>query len=54
MNTLKVDEKQQQNMFSKMEKALPKWLDVIDESFLSEDFKEQYKSILLERINRLK
>jgi serine/threonine-protein kinase HipA len=54
MNTLKVDEKQQQNMFSKMEKALPKWLDAIDESFLSEDFKEQYKSILLERLNRLK
>lgn len=54
MNTLKVEEKQQQNIFSKMEKALPKWLDVIDESFLSEDFKEQYKSIIQERLYRLR
>jgi serine/threonine-protein kinase HipA len=54
MNTLKVEEKQQQNIFSKMEKALPKWLDWIDVSFLSEDFKEQYKSIIQERLTRLK
>jgi serine/threonine-protein kinase HipA len=54
MNTLKVEEKQQQNIFSKMEKALPKWLNVIDESFLSEDFREQYKSIIQERPYRLR
>lgn len=54
MNTLKVEEKQQQNIFNKMEKALPKWIDLIDKSFLSEEFKEQYKSILQERLNRLK
>jgi serine/threonine-protein kinase HipA len=54
MNTLKVDEKQQQNIFSKMEKAVPKWLDLIDKSFLSEEFKEKYKSIIHERLNRLK
>jgi serine/threonine-protein kinase HipA len=54
MNTLNIEEKQQQNIFRKMEKALPKWLDVIDMSFLSEDFKAQYKSIIQERIKRLK
>lgn len=53
MNTLKVDEKQQRNIFEKMEKALPKWLDWIEASFLSEDFKERYKSIIHERLNRL-
>jgi serine/threonine-protein kinase HipA len=54
MNTLKVEEKQQQNIFSKMEKALPKWIDLIDKSFLSDEFKEQYKAIIHERLNRLK
>lgn len=54
MNILKVDEKQQQNIFSKMQKALPKWFDLIGRSFLSDDFKEQYKSIIQERLNRIK
>lgn len=53
MNTLKVEEKQQRNIFNKMEKALPKWLDLIDKSFLSDDFMEKYKSIILERLNRI-
>ncbi|HCF62945.1 MAG TPA: toxin HipA [Chitinophagaceae bacterium] len=54
MNTFKFDEKQQQNIFKKMEMALPKWLGLIDNSFLSDKFKEQYKSIILERLNRLR
>ena len=54
MNTLKADEKQQQHLFNKMEKALPKWLDIIDESFLNTDFKAQYKTIIQERLSRLK
>ena len=54
MNILKVEEKQQQNIFSKMGKALPKWIELIDKSFLSDEFKEQYKSIIQERFNRLK
>jgi serine/threonine-protein kinase HipA len=54
MDTLKVDEKQQQNIFRKMEKALPKWLDMIDQSFLSDAFKLQFKAIIHERIDRLK
>jgi serine/threonine-protein kinase HipA len=54
MNTLKVEEKQKQNIFNKMEKALPKWVELIDISFLSEAFKKQYKSIINERLHRLK
>ena len=53
MNTLKVDEKQQQNIFNKMQKALPSWLELIDQSFLTENFKVQYQSIIEERLNRL-
>jgi serine/threonine-protein kinase HipA len=54
MNTLNVEEKQKENIFNKMEKALPKWLDLIAKSFLSDEFKVQYKSIIQERLNRLK
>ena len=53
MNTLKVDEKQQKNIFNKMAKALPQWQELIDRSFMSDEFKEQYKNILTERMNRL-
>jgi serine/threonine-protein kinase HipA len=53
MNTLKVEEKQQRNIFNKMAKVLPKWQALIDSSFMSDAFKEQYKTILTERMNRL-
>jgi serine/threonine-protein kinase HipA len=54
MHTLKVEEKQQQNIFNKMEKAFPKWMEWMDKSFLSDGFKAQYKSILQERLHRLR
>ena len=53
MNTLKVEERQQENIFNKMAKALPKWQELIDRSFMSNEFKEQYKTILTERMHRL-
>ncbi|OWY24296.1 type II toxin-antitoxin system HipA family toxin [Sphingobacteriales bacterium UPWRP_1] len=53
MNTMKVEEKQQENLFKKMVKALPGWLELINRSFMSAAFKEQYKSILTERMSRL-
>lgn len=53
MNALKVDEKQQQNIFNKMSIAYSKWQEHIDRSFMSADFKDQYKSILSERMHRL-
>lgn len=54
MNTLKVEEKQQENIFNKMVKVLPKWQELIGRSFMSNEFKDQYKFILNERIQRLK
>lgn len=54
MNTLKVEEKQQENIFNKMVKVLPKWQELIDRSFISNEFKDQYKFILNERMQRLK
>lgn len=53
MNTLKVDEKQQQNIFTKMEKARQKWMEQIDNSFLTEEFKKQYKQMLIEKFERI-
>jgi serine/threonine-protein kinase HipA len=48
------DTKQQQNIFSKLGKALPEWLDTIDSSFLSTEFKDRYKEIIRERMERLR
>lgn len=53
MNSLNLDEKQQQNIFAKMINALPHWQALIDRSFLSDEFKEQYKTMLSERLRRL-
>ena len=54
MNTSKLDEKQQKNIFNKMKKSESKWMQQIDMSFLSDDFKEQYKAMIQDRLNRLK
>jgi len=53
MNASKLEEKQQQNIFNKMTKALPKWMEQIDISFLSDAFKMQYKAIVNERANQV-
>jgi serine/threonine-protein kinase HipA len=53
MNTLKLEEKQQEMIFNKMAKAWPHWQELIDRSFMSVEFKEQYKSLLKERMDRL-
>jgi serine/threonine-protein kinase HipA len=52
MLNLKIDEKQQQNIFKKMERAYPKWVELVNQSFLSDEFKQQYKAIINERLNR--
>jgi serine/threonine-protein kinase HipA len=54
MKTQNIDEKQQNNIFNKMIKAFPQWLELIDKSFLSDSFKLQYKEIINERIARIK
>jgi len=49
-----LDEKQQNNVVKKMEKAYPKWMEFIDISFLNDKFKSGYKEIIIERFNRLR
>jgi hypothetical protein len=36
-----------------MIKAFPKWIELINESFLSQEFKVEYKAIIEERLERL-
>ena len=33
--------------------GIPKWIEFIDKSFLNDEFKERYKSIISERISRI-
>lgn len=53
MNSLKIEEKQQQFIFRKMGNAWPKWLEMIDASFLTQEYKEQYAKLIGERFGRL-
>lgn len=53
-SNMKLDVKQQANIFSKMEKAREKWLEFIQISFLSPDFKKKYIQLINERFERLK
>lgn len=52
-NNAKLDVRQQENIFKKMEKAHPKWEEMIDISFLTEAWKEKYKTLINERFDRL-
>ena len=51
--TLRLDEKQQDNIFKKMEKSCAGWMNFIDTSFLTSDFRESYKNLIETRFNRL-
>jgi len=53
MDTLKLDKKQQENIFNKMGKAKSKWIEQIEISFMSEEFKNQYKQLITERFARI-
>lgn len=52
-NALKMEAKQQENIFKKMQKVKDKWIEFIDFSFLSADFKLSYKNLIEERFDRL-
>ena len=52
-NTLKLDVRQQENIFKKMERVLPEWEEMIDISFLNMEWKEMYKALIKERFYRL-
>lgn len=51
--TLKLDYKQQENLFLKMEKVKNKWIEFIQICFLSDDFKQKYIQIINERFERI-
>ncbi len=53
MNTLGLDKKQRHNIFSKMTAAMPAWESMIAASFLTEDYKEAYASLVKARIERV-
>lgn len=52
-NTLKLDSKQQANLFLKFGKAKSKWLNFIEISFLSSVFKIRFIEIINERFERI-
>ncbi len=49
----KLSGKQSENMFLKLEKATPQWMEFIDISFLDNKFKTTYKELIKERLSRL-
>lgn len=51
---LKLEEKQQSNIFIKMINAEQEWVDLIDISFVSEDFKRKYIDLIKERLQIIK
>ena len=51
--TCKLEKKQQENIFRRMERAKPEWMKFIDISFLDDDLKSEYKKLLDERFGRL-
>ena len=52
-NSLKLDPKQQANIFLKMEKAKGLWMNFIDISFISSDFKLAFKALIDDRFSKL-
>lgn len=51
--TLRLNSRQQQNIFSNMEKAFPAWHDCINNSFISDQYKIAYKDLINTRFRRL-
>ena len=49
-----MDEKVVDNLFKKFIKAIPKWGEWIDVSFLPDEMKGKYKALIAERIKQLK
>lgn len=51
---MRLDSRQQTNIFAKMENVQSKWLEFIQLSFLTPDFKEKFRELINERFDRLK
>ena len=52
--SLQLEERQGENIFLKMERAMPKWMELIDISFIDDKMKKKYKDLLESRFNKLK
>ena len=52
-SSFKLDNKQQENIFNKMEKAKDKWIRCIDDSFINDEFKIAYKELIKNRFDRV-
>jgi len=53
-NNMKLDAKQQANIFLRMEQSKEKWITFIQNSFLTPDFKEKYIQLINERFTRIR
>jgi len=53
-NSSKLEMRQQENIFKKMEAAKDKWMEFIEISFLSKEFKKTYKDLIRDRFLVLK
>lgn len=53
MTSQNLDAKQQANIFNKMIQAYPAWIALINKSFLRDEFKDRYASIIRERMIRI-
>jgi serine/threonine-protein kinase HipA len=51
--TLHLDDKQQDNIFKKMEKSKLQWMELIGNGFLTGEFRDRYRGLLESRFKRL-
>jgi serine/threonine-protein kinase HipA len=51
--TLRLDEKQQTNIFARMLKAGPAWVQMVKNSFLSKEFKTKYVELIKEQLAKI-
>lgn len=52
MSSVGLDQRQQENIFAKLKGAVPSWHTAIDQSFLSDRMKSEYKQLIVNRAER--
>jgi len=53
MSRFDIDNRAIENIFHRFERKLGSWFRFIDQSFVPEDMKENYKALIQERANQL-
>lgn len=53
LKTMKVDDRAIENVYDKFRKVIPEWLLFIDSSFLPDEMKEQYKTLIQEKCKNI-